>query len=205
MGDWLDHIADEDVLKQNLIFCSLYIAVYEHIIDSAEDVIKSFLCHAQIEDGKLIYKETAKYRKEIKNKIVDENGNKNITKASFLWLVDNGAITEAEYKIFLQAKDVRNRYAHELFKMICDGVPEDDVKHFFAFYEIYNKIVKWYYINIDAEIMGYELPDNTEEMEVYSLASALFKLILDVLYCEKSNEYREIIDKLIHNNSSGEK
>ncbi len=196
MADWLEHIANEEILKQNLIFCSLYIAVYEHITDCVEDAIKSFLCHEQIEDGKLTYAETSEYRKKIKNRIVDDKGNKNITKASFLWLVENGAISEEDYRCFLQAKDIRNRYAHELFRMVCEGVPEEDVKHFFNFYAVYNKIVKWHYINIDAEIMGYEVPSDADEMEVYSMASALFKIILDVLYLDKSDEYSEIIEKL---------
>lgn len=196
MQDWMDRIVDKDLLQFNLTFCSLYIAVYEHITENVAESIKCFLCDEAVEDGQLVFKETKDYKEEIKNKVVDSNGNKNITKASFLWLVDNGAITKNEYQVFLDAKKIRNRYAHELFKIICTGLPESDAEHFFAFYNLYLKIVKWFYINIDAPIMGYDIPDDTEDMEVHSLDSVMLKVILDVLYQDKSEEYKNYMKDL---------
>ena len=46
-----------------------------------------------IRDGKMFCEETDEYRREIRKRVVDDKGNRDTTKASFLWLIDHGAIT----------------------------------------------------------------------------------------------------------------
>ena len=191
--EWLSNITNKDLLQDNLTFASLYIAVYEHMTDYVVSNLKSFLCDWGVKDGKEYYIETDIYKTEIKNRIVDDRGNKDITKSSFLWLIDNGAITQVDYQIFLDSKLLRNKYAHELTSVIYQGVDESEIKLFFNMFEVYQKISKWYFINIEAPIMGEELPDDVDLLQVQTAANIMFGMILEVLYNGKSDEYKEIL------------
>ena len=196
MLDWLHNITDKEILQDNLTFVSLYIAVYEHMIDYVVSNLKAFLCDLEIENGKEHYIETIKYKAEVKNRIVDEKGNKDITKSSFLWLIDKDAITHADYRCFLDAKSLRNKYAHELTSIIYHGVEEYDVKLFFDMFELYKKISLWYFINIEASIMGDELPEDIELTQVQTTANIMFSMIIDVLYSGKSNTYKDLLKNI---------
>ena len=195
--DWLNNITDKNILQDNLTFASLYIAVYEHMTDYVVSNLKSFLCDSVIKDGKEYYFETDVYKNEIKNRIVDNKGNKDVTKSSFLWLVDNGAITQADYQCFIDAKLLRNKYAHELTSVIYQGIAETEIKLFFDMFEIYQKIGKWYFINIEAPILGEDLPDNVDLLQVQTSASVMFEMILDVLYNGKSYKYKKILKDIM--------
>ncbi len=193
---WLDNITDKNILQDNLTFTSLYVAVYEHMADYVVSNLKSFLCNWGIKDGKEYYSETDRYKVEIKNRIVDDKGNKDITKSSFLWLIDNDAITKADYQIFLDAKLLRNKYAHELTSVIYQGVNVSEIKLFFDMFRVYQKISKWYFINIEASIWGEDLPDDVNLSQVKTTADVMFGMILEVLYNGKSNEYKEILNNV---------
>lgn len=191
-SDWIKNIVNEDFLKDNLTFVSLFIAVYENFVENVVSKIKTFLCVEEIKDGNLIYNETKKYKDEICNRIVDEKGNKNITKSSFLWLVDNGAVTQADYSDFLSIKMIRNKYAHELTEIILYGVEENEIKLFFDMIALYKKITEWWFLNIEAEIMGYKIEEGAE---IQGSANMVFDIIIQILYNGKSKEYQQIISK----------
>lgn len=191
--EWLSNVTDKNILQDNLTFASLYIAVYEHMADYVVYNLKSFLCDWGVKDGKEYYIETDIYKTEIKNRIVDDKGNKDTTKSSFLWLIDNGAITKEDYQIFLDAKLLRNKYAHELTAVIYQGIDESEIKLFFDMFGVYQKISKWYFINVEAPIMGEELPDDIDLLEVQTAANVMFGMMLEVLYNGKSDEYKEIL------------
>lgn len=42
MSDWVENIINEDYLKDNLTFSSIYIAVYENMVDSVITKTKDF-------------------------------------------------------------------------------------------------------------------------------------------------------------------
>ena len=107
MLDYFESLVDEDFLKDNMTFVSLYIAVYESMTDFVVSNVHDFLCEWAIEDCKEVYKETVKYKEKIKRRVVDDKGNKDITKASFLWFKDNSAVSQKDYEDFLKAKEIR--------------------------------------------------------------------------------------------------
>jgi len=74
-----------------------------------EGYVKGFLCgDVTVEDGKLVHRETPLYKREIKNRRVDEKGNKNALKATMLWFVGQGAMTHEDYGTFLKIKALRD-------------------------------------------------------------------------------------------------
>lgn len=195
MLEWFKNIADENVIQDNLTFASLFIAMYENMVDYVVSNLKGFLCDVEVRDGKEIWKSTNIYRDEIKKRIVDQFGNTDVTKASFLWLVDNNAITESDYKCFLESKRIRNKYAHELVNVMMQGVTENEIKQLFDMFALYQKITKWYFCEIEAPILGEELPDSVDSTEVSSFATIVFSMVLEVLYRGKSKEYKEMLEK----------
>ena len=195
MLEWFKNIADESVLQDNLTFASLYIAMYENMVNYVVSNLKWFLCDMEVKDGEEICITTNHYREEIKKRVVDEFGTKDITKASFLWLVDNNAISESDYQCFLNAKRVRNRYAHELVNVMMQGISEDDIKQLFDMFELYQKITKWYFCEIEAPILGEEIPENADTVSVESFATIVFSIVLGVLYRGKSVEYKTMLEQ----------
>ena len=86
MSDWFENLVNKDYLQDNLTFASLYIALFENMTDYVVSSVKDFLCNISVKNGKMVCTETSEYRTQIRNRIVDDKGNKDITKASFLWL-----------------------------------------------------------------------------------------------------------------------
>lgn len=198
-NNWLNNIIDEDFLKDNLTFVSLFIAVYENFTDYVVSNIESFLCDESIENGELVIKRTQIYRDEIRNRVVDDKNNKDITKASFLWLKDNNAITADDYNMFLKIKFIRNKYAHELTSVLLSGINgAEEVEAFFNMITLYKKITKWWFLNIEAEIMGYEVDDNAE---IHNTANIVFDMIIEILYNGKSEQYKKMFKDIKTKNS----
>lgn len=193
MSDWFENLVDQDYLQDNLTFVSLFIALYENMTDYVESNVKDLLCDLGIKDGKMVYTETNEYICRIRKRIVDDNGNKDKTKASFLWLVDQKAITSADYEKFLQIKKIRNKYAHELSKVIIEGIPESEIALLFDMHSLHCTISRWFFIEVEAPIMGYEIPENADINGIQSSANLAFHIMLNVLYNGKSEEYKSII------------
>ena len=193
MQEWFKNVVNKDYLQDNLTFASLFIALYENMTDYVVSSVKDFLCDIGVKDGRMICIETDEYNSQIRKRIVDDKGNKDITKASFLWLVDNGAVTPADLDKFLQIKQVRNKYAHKLSEVIMTGITESEIVLLFDMHSLYRKISGWFFIEIEAPISGYEIPADIDVNDIHNAANLTFSIILDVLYNGKSEEYQSII------------
>lgn len=168
---FLEKISDEHTLRDNLSFISLYIALFENFADNIEERIKCFFCieTLKIENGKITAEENEKYRRVIKNRKVDDKGNKNILKSSMLWLKDNGAINDDDYNIFTKAKEQRHLFAHELMACLFQGITEEEFKLFIELFALYKKIDMWWINEIEIPCSGQFTPGRYEENEVHSV------------------------------------
>jgi hypothetical protein len=193
MGNWTENILDRDILQDNLTFVPLFIAVYEYTTSYVVDNIRSLLCDICIEDGKEKWIETEIYKSEIQNRIVDKLGNKDKTKASFIWLVDNDAISQDDYNVFLESKMVRNKFAHELTTTIFQGIEDQHIMLLINLCEMLKRISQWFFIEVELPIMGDELLNDVKHEDIESAGSVIFQVIMDVLYNGKSEQYQEII------------
>ena len=193
MADWFETLVNKDYLQDNLTFASLYIALFENMTDYVVSSVKDFLCNISVKNGKMVCTETSEYRTQIRNRIVDDKGNKDITKASFLWLVDHRAITSADFGRFLEMKGIRNKYAHELSEVIMTGISENEIVLLLDMHSLYRTISKWFFVEIEAPIAGYEIPENADIDNIQSAANLTFDIILNVLYNGKSEEYKTMI------------
>ena len=196
MAEWFENLVNKDYLQDNLTFASLFIALYENMTDYVVSSVRDFLCDIGIRDGKMFCEETDEYRREIRKRVVDDKGNRDTTKASFLWLIDHGAITSADFDRFLQIKQVRNKYAHKLSEGITTGIAESEVALLFDMHSLYRKISGWFFVEIEAPIIGYDVPPDADVSNIQSGANVMFSIMLDVLYNGKSEEYQSIISSI---------
>lgn len=196
MAEWFENLVNKDYLQDNLTFASLFIALYENMTDYVVSSVRDFLCDIGIRDGKMFCEETDEYRREIRKRVVDDKGNRDTTKASFLWLIDHGAITSADFDRFLQIKQVRNKYAHKLSEVITTGIAEREVALLFDMHSLYRKISGWFFVEIEAPIIGYDVPPDADVSNIQSGANVMFSIMLDVLYNGKSEEYQSIISSI---------
>lgn len=188
-----ERLINKDYLTDTMTFISFYIMTYENMVEYVTSQVHDFLCNLSVEENKIKYTETPEYKSKIKNKKVDENGNKNITKASFIWLTDNKAISYDDYECFLRIKQLRNSYAHELLQKVIQGVSKDEIDCFVKMILLYKKISNWWFQNIECQIMGYELSDEVDIESIQSDTTFLLDIIRNVIYNGKSTEYQDII------------
>lgn len=191
----LRNMFSKESLESNMVFASFYITVYENLVATVTENIKSFLCDLSIENGELITKSTEAYRSLIKNRSVDEKGNKDVVKASFLWLVDNEAISHEDYLTFIQIKQLRNHYAHDLLEVLCVGITKEDMDNFAKLRNLYTKIDKWWINEIEIPTSGNFETGQYDPGGVASIANIFFEAMIDILYREKTDEYAKIINE----------
>ena len=179
---FLRNISDKDTIQEHLTFMALYIALYENFTSTFVDRVMGFLCTPCLEDGKIKYKETPVYREIIKNRIVDAKGNKDVLRATMLWLQEAGAMSQQDYSDFLSIKSIRNSYAHEMARIILEGVPPDDIQWFSRLLDLYGKVDKWWINQIEIPTSGACLPGSYEEDGVANLMLCAFSSVIKSLY-----------------------
>lgn len=181
--DKTNQILDKSYLRQTLSFFGLYISLYENFIETSTARVESFLCFeiVSVHNGKIKYKHNDSYKEEVKNKIVDEKGNKDITKATMLWFLDLGAINQDEYELFLGLKSLRNSFVHDMADHVWKGVSEDDIQSLTSLFILSAKLDKWWINEIEVPIMGIHDLNAEEKDRVFSLNMMFFWQMIQAL------------------------
>jgi hypothetical protein len=186
---------DPEVLRPNLILASIYIAAFEVLKNSIIERIRNF--YISRFDGKE-WIVSPEYKEHVLSK------DKSPTYASLKWLKESEAITDDDIKKFGEIKEYRNLLAHEITKMLTEGLPSDFTDRFNDMVELLDKIEKWWIINV-------EIPtnpdfdgkyDEIDEKEIISGLVMSLRMMIDVALGsdEKAkfyiNEYKKIIGDL---------
>lgn len=174
--EFLQNISDKNTIQNHLTFMALYIALYENLKATFVENVKSFLCDLGIKDGELNYTETPLYREKVKNR------HKNILIATMLWLQDEGVMSAQDYSDFLKIRSIRNNYAHEMPRLIIEGVPLENIPWFFKLLDLYGKLDKWWINEIELPISGVVLPGTYDESDVENAMLSAFKSVIVSLY-----------------------
>lgn len=175
-----------------LSIIALYICIYENFVETTVSRVESFLCTEtdRIQNGKVIYQHFDLYKEEIRNKIVDEKGNKNITKATMQWFLKLEAIDQDDYHLFMRLKDLRNSFVHDLADHVWKGVSDNEIQSLFRLFELSKKIDLWWINEIKIPIWG-EFELNEKEL-VSSMDMIVFKRLIQTLFGKKNNSGKEI-------------
>ena len=158
MAYHLDNLTDKQLLTNTLVFCSLYISLYESMMDFVEMSIAGlFGVESSIIDGALVFdkKSNTEYKELFLNRTVAKIGDKTVKnekKAQMLWLFEQGCISMEEYDSFVAIMKKRNDYAHELGKKFLEGIFESEITLLSKMFGLYKKITVWWWNTFDAEI-----------------------------------------------------
>lgn len=152
-------------------------------------------------NGKIRYKPSEEYVEEIKNRSVDDKGNHNTLKSTMLWFVENGALTQDDYRLFLELKQLRNSFAHKMTKYLWSGLYEEHAKALGDLLSLYRKIERWWIVEIEIPIAGNDVPEGYDADGVTSGILLTFDMMINTLYngnqkitCRLSATFRRKIE-----------
>ena len=109
-----------------MIMASIYIVAFEILKSSIVKRIKDFYTHGFDVDPV--------YKTEVLSK------NRSEVYASLEWLKENGAICEDDIVRFGEIKDCRNLIAHEITRLLMDGLPSNLLENYQAMITLLDKI-----------------------------------------------------------------
>jgi len=135
-----ERFLDPEVLRPNLILASIYIAAFEILKNSIIERIRDFYISGFDENGWIIMPE---YKDNVLSK------DKSPTYASLKWLKESKAISEGDIEKFNKIKECCNLLAHEITKMLMEGLPSDFAECFSDMTALLDKIERWWIINVE--------------------------------------------------------
>jgi hypothetical protein len=185
-----EQFLNPDVLRQNLIMASIYIAYYEILKDSIVDRPKEFFATQWTKDGPKV---SEKYKSEILIR------NKNRLYASLSWLKENGAIDSSDMAIFEHIKSCRNELAHELKDLITKGIELRYIEAFRDLIGLLNKVEVWWIANVEIPTNEDFSDKEIDESQIVPGPIWMLQIILDVALGdeERSKFYYQEFTKLI--------
>lgn len=173
----LENFFNPDILKQNLVIASLFIAVFDNFKASIIDKVKYFY-FSGIKDGVEQFKD---YEQDVLNKVKSKN-NKQI-KATLLWLKENEFITEAEEILFAEFTNTRNKLAHEMNRMLIDGFSEEIYKLYAEMINLFSKIERKWIIDIEIPINPPDIPYEDINWDgITSINFEFIKIMTDIAF-----------------------
>lgn len=193
----INNVLDEENLKTNLVFSAFFITFYESFTSVIRDRLSEFFFdEIKIVDCEPIFITGKKYKEEVSDRIVDDKGNKDITKSSFLWFVDRGCFTNEDYIDFLSIKQTRNKYVHQLNQILYDGVHENEIKQLEKLKVMYHKVDRWWINEVEIPTAGHEIKPGYDAENVVSSNLLMLDIMLDIGLLGLSEQYKTIIEQL---------
>ena len=192
----LNNIWNKDILQYNLSFLALFIGMYEQFEDKVIENVDCFLNLGCSANDDTHCKKSEYYRQNILNRKVDENGNKNKLKATMLWFVDVGAITPEDYSLFLNIKEARNIYVHQLTKCVVNGISDKDIDMLVQLLNLFYKIDNWWINEIEIPTSGISASDDYPTEEACSKIYTIYRDMINILFLGKADDYQTYLNNL---------
>ena len=183
-------------MQHNLSFLALFIGMYEQFEDKVIENVDCFLNLGCSANDDTHCKKSEYYRQNILNRKVDENGNKNKLKATMLWFVDVGAITPEDYSLFLNIKEARNIYVHQLTKCVVNGISDKDIDMLVQLLNLFYKIDNWWINEIEIPTSGISASDDYPTEEAYSMIYTIYRDMINILFLGKADDYQAYLNNL---------
>jgi hypothetical protein len=187
-----EQFLNPDVLRQNLILASIYIAYYEILKDSIVDRPKEFFATQWTKDGPKV---SEKYKREILIR------NKSPLYASLSWLKESGVIDSSDLERFERIRYCRNELAHELKDLITKGIELRYLEAFRDLIDLLNKVEVWWIVNVEIPTDETFSDKEIDESRIVPGPILMLQVILDVALGdeERSKFYYQEFTKLIRN------
>jgi hypothetical protein len=167
-----ERFLDPEVLRPNLILASIYIAAFEILKNSIIERLRDFYVSGFDQNGEIVMPEY--------NDVLAKD--KSVIYASLKWLKESEAITDDDIEKFNKVKECRNLLAHELTKMLMEGLPQDFAERFNDMTSLLDKIERWWIINFEIPINPdlYEKIDKIDLEGIVPGPIASLKMMVDI-------------------------
>jgi hypothetical protein len=170
-----------EILRSNLINASIFIASFEILKTSIVERIRDFNTNGFNENRLII---DPSYERDILSK------HKNPLSASLLWLKDNDVISAGDIALFDEIKKCRNIIAHEITRLLVEGLPVDFSERFNDMVALLDKIEKWWVVNVDIPTGMYFGEKEINENDIIPGPIASLRMMIDVaLGTDEEAEY----------------
>jgi hypothetical protein len=181
LDTWMRFL-DPEVLRPSLMLASIYIATYEILKDSIISRIKDFYVTGFDQSGEIIGTD---YLSDVLSK------NRSELYASLEWLKESKAITDVDIAVFNKVKQCRNDIAHEISRMLSEGLPKDFSDRFNDMVSLISKVERWWIINVEIPLNSEFADKEIIEDEIIPGRIAGLRMMIDVALGndEQSNFY----------------
>jgi hypothetical protein len=142
-----DKFLNPERVKSNLILSSLYLSAYELLKSAIIENIKDLFTFGFDADSKPILDN--EYSEQVRK--IDRD----LLRASCLWLEKNGAMSHEEVEQVVQLRNHRNQIAHELPRLLIDSGLNLNIDYFVHVRQLLEKIEVWW-------ILNFEIPSNSD-------------------------------------------
>lgn len=190
----MNNFLDPNILRNHLVFISLFIAAFEFTKDIIISKPKSFFMIGY-EDKKLQI--SPDYEKHILSR------NKSPLYASLDWFKENSAINTKDIEIFNRIKIKRNEAVHEMMALIQNGPTVEFEQSFTDLINLLNKIEKWWFSEIELAI-SIDLDANSIDLDEVLPGSVLTIQILNEVAMGNEEERNRIFEEYLKQTTHAE-
>lgn len=191
MDNW-NNILDENILKTNINFASVFVMNYECLKEFVIEQIRGFYAEKIfIDGGRMVYEESVDYKEKVRSL------DRNIENASLKWFIDAGAITQEDYDTYQSIRRRRNDITHELLKNLNDGFCEEDAQLFANMLRIYNKLDKWWINEIEIPTSADDIPEDYDRDGVCGGQALILSIINEIVFGDGGDKYKKLLNEYI--------
>lgn len=191
MDNWAN-ILDENIVKTNVNFATLFVMNYECLKDYVISQVKGFYCDdLYFENDEAIYIESEAYKQEVRTL------DKQLENASLKWFMESEAITQEDFDNYQKIRKRRNEITHELLKNLNIGFTEDDIKLFVTLTNLYEKIDRWWINEIEIPTSADEIPEDYDRDGVCGGQAIVLSIINDIVLGNGGEKYKNILNELL--------
>lgn len=191
MDNW-NNILDENILKTNINFASVFVMNYECMKEFVIEQIRGFYAEKFSIDGeRMVYEESVAYKEKVRSL------DRNIENASLKWFIDAGAITQEDYDTYQNIRRRRNDITHELLKNLNIGFYEADAQLFANMLRIYNKLDKWWINEIEIPTSADDIPEDYDRDDVCGGQALILSIINEIVFGDGGDKYKKLLNELI--------
>ncbi len=138
-----EELLTPSIMRDKLINASIFITAFEVLKQSIVGRPRSFFADGYDKNGPVV---GAEYEAEVLSR------NKSPTYASLDWLKHLGAIGDADIQIFENIKNTRNSLAHELHRVVLEGMEFKHIERFEELVVLLKKIEVWWVVNVEIPV-----------------------------------------------------
>lgn len=189
-----NNILNPEILKSNLEFLSLYIALYEKLEDTIISRVKEYYSYEEL--NKVDYK---KYVLSLYNHKRCPTIPKKcrILISSLIWLLEANVISDNDILIFAELKKSRNIFTHEMFSLLSEGLPKDAYHKFDEMIDLFSKIEKWWIVEMEVPMI--DSLKNIDDVDLDNVMSGnmmVLHIIRNILRSGSNKDYEEVCQLL---------